>query len=263
MSKRFLSHSLFRPVRGVDQSVLAENEPLVRSLERRLFLRQGLSLGALTLLTGCDISNKESVQAVLKGFSHWNDRVQAWLFDPTKLAPTFSEAEVMKPPRFNAFYSIDEVKPVDAATWKLEVGGLVKDKRPWTLDRINALPKVSQITRHVCVEGWDYIGKWSGVGLSRFLQTIEADLTAKYVAFECADDYSGSIDMASALHPQTQLTTHYADEPIGDPYGFPLRLRVATKLGFKMPKWITSIEVTNEYPGGYWEDRDYNWFSGL
>jgi DMSO/TMAO reductase YedYZ molybdopterin-dependent catalytic subunit len=155
------------------------------------------------------------------------------------------------------------VKPVDAATWKLEVGGLVKDKRPWTLDRINALPKVSQITRHVCVEGWDYIGKWSGVGLSRFLQTIEADLTAKYVAFECADDYSGSIDMASALHPQTQLTTHYADEPIGDPYGFPLRLRVATKLGFKMPKWITSIEVTNEYPGGYWEDRDYNWFSGL
>jgi hypothetical protein len=57
MSKRFLSHSLFRPARGVDQSVLAENEPLVRSLERRLFLRQGLSLGALTLLTGCDISN--------------------------------------------------------------------------------------------------------------------------------------------------------------------------------------------------------------
>ena len=221
MSRQLHSRSLFRPAQGVDQSVLAESKLLVRSLERRLFLRQGLSLGALTLLTGCDISNKESVQTVLKGFSRWNDRVQAWLFDPTKLAPTFSEAEVIKPPRFNAFYSMDEVKPVDAATWKLEVGGLVKDKRPWTLDRINALPKVSQITRHVCVEGWDYIGKWSGVSLSLFLQTIEADLTAKYVAFECADDYSGSIDMASALHPQTQLTTHYADEPIGDPYGPP------------------------------------------
>ena len=83
------SRSLFRPWKGVDRSVLDENRPLVRSLERRLFLRQGLSLGALTLLTGCDISNKESVQAALKAFSHWNDRVQAWLFERKKLAPTF------------------------------------------------------------------------------------------------------------------------------------------------------------------------------
>ncbi|MBV8185035.1 MAG: molybdopterin-binding protein, partial [Hyphomicrobiales bacterium] len=81
MSKRFLSHSLFRPESGIDQSTLVENKPLIQSLERRLFLRQGLSLGALTLLTGCDISNNNAVQAVLKGFSHWNDRAQAWLFD--------------------------------------------------------------------------------------------------------------------------------------------------------------------------------------
>jgi hypothetical protein len=51
-------------------------------------------------------------------------------------------------------------------------------------------------------------------------------------------------------------------EPIGDPFGYPLRLRTATKLGFKNPKWITAIEVTNLYPGGYWEGRGYNWFSG-
>ena len=93
---RSLSRSLFRPKNGVDQTALLENKPLVEKIERRLFLRQGLSLGALTLLTGCDISNKSSVQAVLKGFSRWNDRAQAWLFDPQKLAPTFSEAEVAK-----------------------------------------------------------------------------------------------------------------------------------------------------------------------
>ena len=107
---RSLARSLFRPDEGIDQSPLFEDKRLVEKIERRLFLRQGLSLGALTLLTGCDISNKNAVQAVLKGFSRWNDRVQAWLFDPAKLAPTFSEADVVKPPRFNAFYSIDEVK---------------------------------------------------------------------------------------------------------------------------------------------------------
>jgi DMSO/TMAO reductase YedYZ molybdopterin-dependent catalytic subunit len=169
----------------------------------------------------------------------------------------------MKPPRFNAFYSKGQVKPVDITMWKLELAGSIADKRPWTIDQINALPQVPQITRHICVEGWDYIGKWTGVPLSLFLSKIGADTTAKYVGFKCADGYSGSIDMPTALHPQTQLTTRYADEVLSDPYGFPLRLHVATKLGFKMPKWITAMEVTNAYPGGYWEDRGYNWFSGI
>jgi DMSO/TMAO reductase YedYZ molybdopterin-dependent catalytic subunit len=37
--------------------------------------------------------------------------------------------------------------------------------------------------------------------------------------------------------------------------GFPLRLRTATKLGFKNPKWITAIEVTNDFPKTYWSER--------
>ena len=69
--------------------------------------------------------------------------------------------------------------------------------------------------------------------------------------------------MATALHPQTILATHYAGQPITDPYSSPLRLRTSIKLGFKNPKSITAIDVTNIYPGGYWEDRGYNWFSGI
>ena len=90
------------------------------------------------------------------------------------------------------------------------------------------------------------MGQWSGVNLKQFLQRVGADLTAKYVSFKCADDYYGSIDMATALHPQTILATKYAKEPITDPIGFPLRLRTATKLGFKNPKWITAIEWKRE-----------------
>jgi DMSO/TMAO reductase YedYZ molybdopterin-dependent catalytic subunit len=41
-----------------------------------------------------------------------------------------------------------------------------------------------------------------------------------------------------------------------------MKLRVPTKLGFKNPKYITSLFVTNDYPGGYWEDQGYNWYSG-
>jgi DMSO/TMAO reductase YedYZ molybdopterin-dependent catalytic subunit len=255
--------SLNRPRGGTDQSPLIEHRELIASIERRAFLRSTVSLGALTLLTGCDVSNTSSVQAVLRAMSGWNDRLQAWLFDPRKLAPTYSDADVLNPPRFNAFYGIDQVKPVDGAAWRLELAGAVENKQPWTKDALYALPSETQITRHVCVEGWDYIGKWSGVPLRAFLERVGADKTAKYIGFKCSDKYWGSIDMATALHPQTILATHYAGQPLPDAYGFPMRLKTPLKLGFKQPKWIYAIEVTNTYPGGYWEEGGYNWFSGL
>lgn len=255
--------SLFRPKRRIDQSVLEENRKLLQAIDRRKLVTGGLSLGALTMLTGCNVTNRDAVQRVLKAMSQWNDRAQAALFRPNHLAPTFSPDKVVKPPRFNAYYDVEDLAPVDANAWKLELAGLIGDKRPWTARQIYELPEQEIIVRHICVEGWDYIGQWSGVNLRLFLERIGADLTAKYVAFRCADDYYGSIDMASALHPQTLLATKYAGEPITDPFGFPLRLRTAVKLGFKNPKWITAMEVTNTYRGGYWEDRGFNWFSGI
>lgn len=263
MSMKTPSPSIFRPKNGIDQSVLAEHKALIDEIDRRKILRGAVSLGALTMLTGCSVTRTDAVQSVLTRISQLNDRFQALLFRPDHLAPTFPESMVVKPPRFNAYYDVEDLAPVDVAKWKLELAGKIEDKRPWTAQQIYALPEEEWIIRHICVEGWDYIGQWSGVNLRQFLQRIGADLTAKYVAFKCADDYYGCIDMATALHPQTILATKYAREPITDPFGFPLRLRTATKLGFKNPKWITAIEVTDTYRGGYWEDRGFNWYAGI
>jgi DMSO/TMAO reductase YedYZ molybdopterin-dependent catalytic subunit len=41
-----------------------------------------------------------------------------------------------------------------------------------------------------------------------------------------------------------------------------MKLRMPTKLGYKNPKHIVEIFVTNTYPGGYWVDQGYNWFGG-
>ena len=243
------------------KSNLERSKELI-NVERRLFLRQGLSLGALTLLAGCELTDQDSVQRVLMAMSGWNDRAQQWLFDPNRLAPEFPESRITRPFPFNGYYSEDEVRVIDGSKYKLELAGRISEKKPWTLPELYALPQVSQVTRHICVEGWSAIGKWSGVRFSEFLQRVGADTTAKYVGFQCADDYYGSIDMATALHPQTQLSFRFADELLPPKYGYPMKLRVPTKLGFKNPKHITAIFVTNEYPGGYWEDKGYNWFSG-
>jgi len=255
--------SFFRPQRSIDQSVLFQNRALIDALNRRGVLRGALSLGALTMLTGCDVSEGDSVQKALRAISAWNDGVQEAIFRPNHLARTFSPSQVLKPPRFNAHFSIEDLKPVDGATWQLELAGRIEDKRPWTAQRIYQLPEQEVIIRHICVEGWDYIGQWSGPNLRNFLERVGADLTAKYVYFICADDFTESIDMPTALHPQTLLATKYAGDILADPFGYPLRLRTSTKLGYKNPKWIKAIEVTNDFRETFWSKQGFNWFAGI
>ncbi len=247
-------------IKKPESQKLIHEDKEVRTLERRLFLKQSLSLGALTLLTGCDITDIRAVQSVTGAMSKWNDRVQAAIFSPTRLAPEYTEADITDPFPFNAYYKRGREPHVDGSTYRLELSGMIADRQPWTLPMLYALPQRSQITRHVCVEGWSAIGKWGGVPFSYFLQRIGADTRARYVGFKCADNYYSSIDMATAL--QTLLTLSFRDKVLPAEFGFPMKLRVPTKLGFKNPKHIMAMFVTNDYPGGYWEDKGYNWFSG-
>ena len=199
-------------VPGVDPKLLIKDAAkLLPDPSRRLFLHGSASLGALAILAGCDVVDGESAEAVLRKISRFNDRVQAWLFNPDRLAPTYPDSAITKPFPFNAYYSEDEAPDIDGADYKLEVGGLIDNKRPWTLPDLYALPQETQITRHVCVEGWSAIGKWTGVRLSEFLRRLGADTRARYVWLQCADGYSNTIDMPTALHPQTQLSFKFAD----------------------------------------------------
>ena len=229
---------------------------------RRAFLRQSLTLGGLSLLSGCNIVDENSVDAALTRISQFNDQAQGWLFDPNRLAPTYPDSMITRPFPFNAFYGESAIHAVDEADYRLEVTGMVADKRTWTLSELRTMPQTDQVTRHICVEGWSAIGKWGGVPFENFLRRVGADLSAKYVGFKCTDDYYTSIDMATALHPQTQLTLTYDGQPLPPRYGFPMKLRMPTKLGYKNPKHIQRIFVTNTNPGGYWEDQGYNWFGG-
>lgn len=51
---------------------------------RRLFLRNALGLGTLAMLSGCDMVDGLSAERVLGAMSDFNDRAQAWLFNPTR-----------------------------------------------------------------------------------------------------------------------------------------------------------------------------------
>jgi DMSO/TMAO reductase YedYZ molybdopterin-dependent catalytic subunit len=195
------------------------------------------------------------------GFSDW---ASAKLFRSGHLAPTFADSDLTPFKKFPINdYDVDD-PGVDFDRWTLTVAGAVQKPGDYTLAQIQALPKFTQNTRHVCVEGWDVIGSFGGVRLSDFFKTIGADMTARFVSVECADDYYESLDMETALHPQTLLCYEMYGQPLTREHGAPLRLTIPTKVGYKQAKYLTDLKVTNVLEKvGYWEDQGYSEFYGL
>src|ERR1700692_2027207 len=111
---------------GVDPKLLIKDAAkLLPEPSRRFFLRGAASLGALAMLTGCDIVDGATAESALRVMSRFNDRIQALLFSETTLAPEYPESAITRPFPFNAYYSKDEAPVLDGDTYQLEIGGLV------------------------------------------------------------------------------------------------------------------------------------------
>ena len=196
-------------------------------------------------------------------FSDW---AAGGLFSRHRLAQTYSDHDAVPFEKFPYnFYDVAD-PGVDLETWTLTVHGLVQRPGDYKLEQIQALPKVVQNTRHVCVEGWDVIGNFGGVRGSDFLRWVGADTTARFIEVTCVDGYYESIDMATMLQPQTLFCYEMYGKPLDRGHGAPLRLQMPTKLGYKQAKYLDSVKVTNVLRSdmrGYWEDQGYDWFGGL
>ena len=238
------------------------DSPIKKTQFKRVTRRELLKLAPVAALGAFAIPSlqKPLLKAGL-GFSDW---ASAKLFRTGHLAPTFDDSDLTPFEKFPINdYDVDDPE-VELDNWTLTVSGAVQKPGDYKLTAIQTLPKVARNTRHVCVEGWDVIGRFGGARLSDFLNMIGADTSARYVYVECADDYYESIDMATALHPQSMLCYEMYDRPLTREHGAPLRLTIPTKIGYKQAKYLTDLKVTNVLQKvGYWEDQGYSEFYGL
>jgi DMSO/TMAO reductase YedYZ molybdopterin-dependent catalytic subunit len=151
--------------------------------------------------------------------------------------------------------------------WQLKVGGLVENELALSLDDLKALSKKEQITKHICIQGWSAIGEWGGVHMNEILELARPLAKAKYVVFRAYDIYPNGEAYYEALRlsdmkdPQTILAYEMNWKPLDLEHGAPLRLRCERKLGYKMVKYIKSIEFVEDFKnigqgrGGYREDN--------
>jgi hypothetical protein len=74
------SPSMFRPGNGVDRAIVEQTAPLINEISRRKLLRGSFSLGALSMLTGCSVTDTGPVMAFMNAVSAFNDKVQEAIF---------------------------------------------------------------------------------------------------------------------------------------------------------------------------------------
>ena len=259
---------------------------------RRGFLGRASALAGTTLLAGCtDLSQQPWVLNILGEVENLTRRAQRLFAGGHALATEYSKADIA--PVFRANGTLNpNTNDYNAHVangfkdWRIDVGGLVEKPLKLSLMQLRAMPSRTQITRHDCVEGWSCIGEWTGTPLKLVLALARPKSEARYVVFYCADPwgdatmdangnivqppyYYESLDLLEATHPQTILAykLNGADLPVA--HGAPVRLRAERQLGYKMPKFVQRIELTDSFvrigqgKGGYWEDQGYQWYGGI
>jgi len=241
----------------------AAEKTLTQSEWRKLNRRELLKLTPIVVAGAFVIPGLRT--PILREGVALSDWASGLLFSKTRLAPIFAPSAVVPFEKF-PYNGYDVLDPnVDLDNWTLTVEGKVQRAGEYTLAQIRDLPKITQNVRHVCVEGWDAIGSFGGVRISDFLRLVGADSRARFLEVACADDYYESVDMDTAMHPQSLLCYEMYGKPLDRGHGAPLRLHFPTKLGYKHAKYLTAFRVTDVLKPrrGYWVDQGYSWFAGL
>lgn len=153
--------------------------------------------------------------------------------------------------------------------WSLKVHGLVDQPLEMSLKDIKDLPKHEQISKHNCIQGWTAIAEWGGLAMNDVISLCKPKTSAKYVLFHCYDKddkgafYYAGLRLSDMYDKQTILAYEMNGQELPLEHGAPLRLRCETKYGYKMAKYLKSIEFVDDFKnvgqgrGGYREDTVY------
>ena len=153
--------------------------------------------------------------------------------------------------------------------YKLKIGGLVENPVELSLEELKEMALEQNITMHHCIQGWSGIAEWGGIPLTKIVELVKPHASVTTVAFYSFGEglyggvYYDTHTLDNCLKPQSILAWEMNYNTLPLVYGAPLRLRVENQLGYKMVKWISSIEFVQSHEslgkgfGGKNEDDEY------
>jgi DMSO/TMAO reductase YedYZ molybdopterin-dependent catalytic subunit len=149
---------------------------------------------------------------------------------------------------------------IDAAKWRLEVGGLVQKPAAWNMEEFGRLPRVKVFADFHCVTRWSRLGNvWEGVPTRELVKACGVMAKAKYVLVQGYDSgWTTNLPRELFLAEDALVATHHDGEPIALEHGGPARLIVPRLYAWKSAKWITAIEFLAHDRAGFWERNGYH-----
>jgi len=246
-------------------------------ITRRQILIGGLTTAGGLLLSGCAKKLPPTYGNILRMGDAFTYAAHQVLLPGESLARQYSHKDISSFPATGTTNPCDPNlrKPNETyaqllkgnfADWRLSIEGLVARPGSYSLADLKRLPSRTQITRHVCEEGWSAIAEWTGVPLSRVLDAAGILPNARFVVFYSYDEWIDSIDMLDALHPQTILAYGMNGRDLPIAHGAPVRLRVERQLGYKSMKYLERIVVKDEFDDGGANGNIQNgwaWYVGI
>ena len=248
-----------------------------RLIARRDWLAAGLASAGGLLLSGCALPVPPTYGNLLRLGDNLTYRAHRALLPGESLVREYTKADLSSFPAVG-MSNPGEAEDATAAAvyrrhqqdgfggWTLAVEGLVERPGAFSLAELKRLPARTQITKHVCEEGWTAIGEWTGVPVSRVLDAAGLKPAARFVTFYSHDDWADSIDLLDALHPQTLLAYGMNGRDLPVAHGAPLRLRVERQIGYKSMKYVTRMAVTEHLDDGGDKGNPKNgwaWYTGI
>jgi DMSO/TMAO reductase YedYZ molybdopterin-dependent catalytic subunit len=180
-------------------------------------------------------------------------------------------------------YHLSDIPEVDAAGWKLKVGGEgangaveigLEELRRFPAFEVVAVCQCSGNRRglvqpHVPGVEWGYGGmgcaRWRGARLKDVLDRVDVKKEAVEVVFDGADgpvvektpDFVKSLPVAKALEETILLAYEMNGAPLPHWNGFPVRLVVPGWTAVYWVKHLTSIDVATKPFDGFWMKSAY------
>ncbi len=186
------------------------------------------------------------------------------------ISPVVSDAEVeavefqgqeLTPLRYQRNNALSGTQHIDKASYRLRVDGLVVTPLSLSYADLQALPQTSKLNTLNCVEGWDFIAKWTGPKLEHIFQQAGVQPQAKIAIFYTTDVPEGysSLEVGYILDKGILIALKINDITLPDERGFPFQVMAESKYGYKWAKWITRIELSSDINfRGYWEQAGYS-----
>jgi DMSO/TMAO reductase YedYZ molybdopterin-dependent catalytic subunit len=246
-------------------------------ITRRTALIAGLtSLGGL-LLTGCTKKLPPTYGNILRMADTFTYAAHNTLLSGEALVREYSHKDISSfpatgttnPGDLTQQYSSEiygQLQRGGFADWRLSVEGLVARPGSYSLADLKRMPSRTQITKHVCEEGWSAIAEWTGVPLSRVLDAAGMLPSARFVTLYSYDDWADSLDMLDALHPQTILAYGMNGRDLPIAHGAPVRIRIERQMGYKSMKYLQRIVVREEFDDGGKSgsiQNGWSWYAGI